>query len=157
LTPEVSAALQTVVTSGEIADALGSDLTLHGVNIGGTQIEVVASHVRQQRYAITLVLEGAESGTPDGKGDQFFYYLDQAGRSRPLIAKALLTAASVIDQAVPASALITCTENAQPSPEPQSPVDPFGSSLRLALLSAATQIIVVVAAIAVGRRISRNR
>ena len=158
LTPAAGDALRAVVESGALRGVLGSDFQLERLNVTGDTIELVIEDKAQQQHGLTLALPEADRGAPDGQGRQLVYFLTTpSAQRRPDVSEVLLAAATLFDQALPASAIVNCGGEVAPSPTPAPAVVAGESSRAVALTSAALQIAVVVAAILIGLSVVRSR
>jgi hypothetical protein len=172
LTPEVEQALGPFVGGGALSPVLGKEFRLTRGDIGGNQIELEIQDQAQHSYVLDLALPESRSAPPDGAGRRFAYYLDAPAASNPGAKAALLAAASILDQAVPDTAIQPCSQPAVGEAEvggapdrgavpvagstntdqPQArPADRYPRAL--ALGSAVAQIAILLVAIVYGMRV----
>jgi len=146
LTPDAGRALQALVAAGALQPVLANEFTLLRGDVGGDRIELEIEDAAHQPYGITLALPGTRSGTPDGHGQRFLFYLKApASPPSPRARAALLAVAALFDGAVPDSALAPCGGGDETPTERRYP-------RALVLAGAALQVLAIAAAILFGLR-----
>ena len=151
LTPAAGRVLEELVAAGALRPVLGNELTLERVDLTADQIELGIQDRNGHSYLITLALRNSMGSTPDGKGTHFLFYLAASPDPPNLQAKtALLAAAALFDQAVPATLLERCSGDGERRGEDRR----FPRALILA--SAIFEVAALVGAILFGVRVLRR-
>lgn len=155
ITPTVDRVFNDLAAARAFQPVLGDDFTLERVDAHDDYIELEIQDGAQRRYGITLALT-SKSGKPDGQGRQFLFYLVASPSPPNLQAKTVLLAlASLLDEAVPGTALVGCSGE-----QHEARGAPFGERRyprALALASAMAEVMVLLAAIVFGLRAVRPR
>jgi lysophospholipase L1-like esterase len=124
LTPAAEGALRDLNASGALQRALGSDLSLQELNIAGSQIELQVEDREHRRYGVTLAVAGSTADSEERSGRFKVSLTAPPGSEGTAVSKTLLAAASLVDDALPETALADCSGNvdaSRPTPdgEPQ--------------------------------------
>jgi hypothetical protein len=155
LSPDVGRVMQDLVDARKIQALLSSDLTLVKGKVGANQIELEVQDSAQHAYGIALAISGSRSGSPDGQGRNFLFYVDApAGPPDPRVTQALLAVAALLDDAIPDTALVRCS-GADEGGRADGRSEPHADRRyprALALASALVQVLVIAAAIVFGLR-----
>jgi hypothetical protein len=155
ITPAVDRVFNDLVAARAFQPVLGDGFTLERVEAHVDQIELEIQDGTHRQYGITLALT-SKSGKPDGQGRQFLFYLVASPSSPNLQAKtALLALASLLDEAIPETALVRCSGEAH-----EARGAPFAERRyprALALASALAEVMVLLTAVIFGLRAVRPR
>jgi len=152
LTPATEQAVRELFDAGTLQTTLGPDLTLTGVSVTGTRIEVRAQSAGGGVHGIDLVV-GATERPPDGQGRRFAY-LALPPAAPESIVRALLATADLIDRTVPEAAFVDCGPSAAGV---HGGLDPTMHRRRgSALIRATAQVLILLAATIFGWRALRS-
>lgn len=151
LTPEAGRTLTDLVAAGGLQPVLRSDFTLVRGDIRVDQIELEIRDQAQHSYGIALALAGSRGGAPDGQGRNFLFYLTPSPEPPNERARtALLAVAAVFDEAIPDTAIQSCSGKDTPSGERRYP-------RTLSLAGAVVDVLIVLTATVFGLCVVRRR